>query len=31
MVWYGAPEDADIEDPAIVRACNPLSTLNIDG
>jgi phage terminase large subunit-like protein len=30
MVWYGAPEDADVEDPAIVRAANPLSTLNID-
>jgi phage terminase large subunit-like protein len=30
MVWYGAPEDADIENPAVVRACNPLSTLDVE-
>lgn len=24
MYWIGAPEDADIENPAIMRACNPL-------
>ncbi len=23
MHWYGAPSEADLEDPAIVRACNP--------
>jgi phage terminase large subunit-like protein len=26
--WYGAPEDADIEDPAIIRACNPASWID---
>lgn len=30
MHWYGLPEDddRDIENPALVRACNPLSTLD---
>jgi phage terminase large subunit-like protein len=25
--WYGAPRDADIEDPDVWRACNPISYL----
>lgn len=25
LIWYGAPEDADVSDPAIWRACNPAS------
>ncbi len=25
LIWYGAPEDADIRDPKIWRACNPAS------
>jgi phage terminase large subunit-like protein len=27
IVWYGAPRDADIEDPAVWMACNPASWL----
>jgi phage terminase large subunit-like protein len=27
IYWYGAPRDADIEDPAVARACNPASWL----
>jgi phage terminase large subunit-like protein len=27
IYWYGAPRDADIEDPAVWRACNPISWL----
>jgi phage terminase large subunit-like protein len=27
IYWYGAPKDADIEDPAVWRACNPASWL----
>ncbi len=27
IFWYGAPRDADIEDPAVWRACNPISYL----
>jgi phage terminase large subunit-like protein len=30
MHWYGAPDDADIENPAIVRACNPGSWVDVD-
>jgi phage terminase large subunit-like protein len=25
LIWYGAPEDADVTDPAVWRACNPAS------
>jgi phage terminase large subunit-like protein len=25
LIWYGAPEDADVSDPTIWRACNPAS------
>ena len=25
LIWYGAPEDADIRDPRVWRACNPAS------
>lgn len=25
IYWYGAPDDADIEDPAVWRSCNPAS------
>jgi phage terminase large subunit-like protein len=25
LIWYGAPEDADVSDPAVWRACNPAS------
>lgn len=25
LIWYGAPESADVSDPAIWRACNPAS------
>lgn len=27
ITWYGAPRDADIEDPAVWRGCNPASWL----
>jgi len=27
IYWYGAPRDADIEDPAVALACNPASWL----
>lgn len=27
IYWYGAPADADIEDPLVWRACNPASWL----
>ena len=27
ICWYGAPRDADIEDPAVALACNPASWL----
>jgi phage terminase large subunit-like protein len=27
IYWYGAPKDADIEDPAVALACNPASWL----
>ncbi len=27
IYWYGAPRDADIEDPKVWRACNPISYL----
>ena len=27
IYWYGAPKDADIEDPAMWRLCNPISYL----
>ena len=27
IFWYGAPRDADIENPAVWRACNPISYL----
>lgn len=27
IVWYGAPRDADIEDPAVWKGCNPASWL----
>jgi phage terminase large subunit-like protein len=27
IYWYGAPRDADIEDPAVWRGCNPASWL----
>jgi phage terminase large subunit-like protein len=27
IFWYGAPKDADIEDPAVALACNPASWL----
>ena len=30
MWWYGAPDDADLEDPAVIRACNPGSWVDID-
>lgn len=30
MHWYGAPDDADIEDPKIIRGCNPLSVLSVE-
>lgn len=29
MVWYGAPDGADLEDPAVVRACNPGSWVDV--
>lgn len=25
LIWYGAPDDADVTDPAVWRACNPAS------
>ncbi len=28
IYWYGAPRDADIEDPAVWFACNPISWLH---
>jgi len=28
IYWYGAPRDADIEDPAVWYACNPISWLH---
>ena len=28
LIWYGAPEDADIRDPRIWRACNPASWIS---
>ena len=28
LIWYGAPEDADVSDPAIWRACNPASWIS---
>ena len=30
MVWYGAPEDADIEDPKVWRAANPAETVPME-
>jgi len=30
MIWRGAPEDADAEDPLIWRACNPASWIDLD-
>jgi phage terminase large subunit-like protein len=29
MHWYGAPDDADIEDDRIIKLCNPLSTVSV--
>jgi phage terminase large subunit-like protein len=28
LIWYGAPEDADVSDPAVWRACNPASWIS---
>jgi len=28
LIWYGAPDDADIRDPTIWRACNPASWIS---
>ena len=30
MWWYGAPDGADLEDPAVVRACNPGSWVDVE-
>lgn len=30
IYWYGASSDADIEDPAVWKACNPASWLTVD-
>lgn len=28
LIWYGAPEDADVKDPKVWRACNPASWIS---
>lgn len=30
MIWYGAPEDADIENEEIWRECNPAESVSLD-
>ena len=30
LIWYGAPDDADVSDPAIWRACNPATWITDD-
>lgn len=30
MIWWGAPDDSDIEDPAVWAACNPASWIGFE-